>query len=179
MTGLELPDLATVYRPAPFDDPAPGDRFLTQIHPVRRPEHLILNFSPAYPSGKRQLLESAAATLNDLLDLPADWDGDGAEPVDITPARAAIDFLESIADSDTIAPQIFPLPSGGVQVEWLIAGNDLELEFAPDGHVHVRASDPDHKFVLERDAPDRLGADVRAESREYLRRIALPLTAER
>jgi hypothetical protein len=180
MTAVGLPEIATQYRPAPFADPAPAGRFLTQTRRTRRPtEYVFLSFAPGYPMAKRLLLEMVAETLNDLLGLPPDWDGDGAESVSAMASRAAIDVLESIADPDTVVPQVFPLPSGGVQLEWLIAGNDLELEFAPDGHVYALGTDALDKVVLERDAPDRLGADVRAEAKDYLRRIALPLSRER
>lgn len=180
MTAVDLTAPVTQYRPVPFEDAVPGDRFLTQTQRVpRRTDHLIVNFSPSYPEAKRLLLERVAATLNTLLDLPHDWDGDGAEPISSAAARAALDFLESIVDVDTVVPQVFPLASGGVQLEWLIAGKDLEVESAPDGHAYVLGSDAEGKVVFERDAPDRSGPEIRAETREFLRSIMLPLNTAR
>jgi hypothetical protein len=175
-----LPGSTAYHSPRPFAGWVPSDRFLSfgDLTTISV-EYLYPQFPPGYPATKRFLLEWAAVMLNQLLDLPDDWDGDGAAPVDVTAARSAMDFLESIADLDTLRPEILPVPSGGVQLEWLVGGVGLEVEVTPSGQVYAIGIDRHGKVELEGDAPDRGGASLQSDVREYLRSISLPLREER
>ncbi|MGI8677387.1 MAG: hypothetical protein ACR2LX_01600 [Jatrophihabitans sp.] len=135
-----------------------------------------MTFSRDVPRGKRRILEYAVEALDYLRDLPADWDGDGAEPVTDTACLAAVEFLAAITDIDTVPPQVVPLATGGVQLEWLVAAHDLEIEFGPDGTAHILGSDAEGKITIDSQVNGVIGAANHDEVRDRLRRLALPLT---
>jgi hypothetical protein len=65
--------------------------------------------------------------------LPENWDSYGSRPIQpaaIERASEALDFLSSI---NLPPPQIFPVPGGGLQLEFEQDGRELEIEFLPDG----------------------------------------------
>ena len=67
-----------------------------------------------------------------LLDLPPDWDGYGARPVDPAVVKGALRLLLELVPTAASVPNVVPSPSGGVQVEWHERGADIELEFKVD-----------------------------------------------
>lgn len=90
------------------------------------------------------LLSHAQGQLQSLVDLPAAWDGRRAKPVTQASVEAIVKVLVGAAlDQECILPQYFPLPDGGVQIEWHADGQDIEIEADGDGSVHVFAAGPD------------------------------------
>jgi hypothetical protein len=71
--------------------------------------------------------------LRELLNLPSNWDGQGAQPVSHHDLAAALAFLRLAMRDDMIAPWIGPLNNGGVQLAW--TSDALEVEAVFD---HVR-----------------------------------------
>lgn len=93
-----------------------------------------------------------ADRLNELLELPADWDSYGALPVRVEAAKGAFELLvEHLSDPSTPAPQVVPTCHGGVQVEWHQAGIDLELEIMSASRVGVFFEDVKTGEVVEAD----------------------------
>jgi hypothetical protein len=45
--------------------------------------------------------------------------------------------------------QFFPLPDGGIQVEWYIEGNELEIEIDSEGHLYSLSSSADGILLFE------------------------------
>jgi hypothetical protein len=72
----------------------------------------------------KQTLES----LPKLLNLPPNWDGYGALPIDSRCAEFALSILIQIMGDTTPPPSVVPTVSGGVQLEWHMKGIDLEVE---------------------------------------------------
>lgn len=177
MTTLDLPGLATSYRAVPVTHGENDDRLLTQSRAATgRRAPMSITFSSDVPRGERRILEYIVEALDYLRGLPDNWDGDGADPVTDTACLAAVEFLAAIVDSDTVPPYVVPLATGGVQLEWLIAAHDLEVEFGPDGEAHVLASDADGKITVDSPVSGIIGAANHDEVRDRLRRLALPLT---
>lgn len=71
--------------------------------------------------------------LAELEDLRSGWlNGDGRE-IDATTILAARAMLVSLQSSDSPAPYMYPMPSGGVQAEWTLGNWELEIKCDPLG----------------------------------------------
>ena len=92
-------------------------------------------------------IEPIQAALS-LLSLPRGWDRAESPPPSDMPVGRAIDVIRSAASlgfDDIPAPHVFPVPGGGVQLEWLQGDRRLEVEVLPDGStqfVSIRDGDP-------------------------------------
>ncbi len=75
--------------------------------------------------------------LSELLALQPNWDGYGAERIDPDALRFANDVLDDVLEWPIPAPQIFPVPDGGVQLEWSAGPVELELELEPGGRSAI------------------------------------------
>jgi hypothetical protein len=88
----------------------------------------------------------------DLLRLPPDWDGYGANVIDPQPLVAAYRFSVDFLRINSPAPQVVPLSSGGVQLEWHREDVDLEIEFdvgsPPSAYFCDSAVGEEHECVL-------------------------------
>lgn len=126
-------------------------------------------FPQSYSLAKRDLMTVALESLNQLLRLRAGWDGMRATAVAPVAAVTAIQWLNLLADDETIPPQVFPLVNGGVQMEWLVNGESLELEVSPSGDVGVLGMDAAGNVLVEGDYPD-LGSrpDFVVNARKHL-----------
>jgi hypothetical protein len=77
-------------------------------------------------------LKPTIQALQDLLQLPENWDGYGAVQVREQLAQQALMMLADVMENDAPAPSVVPLSDGGVQVEWHRRGLNLEIEFPAD-----------------------------------------------
>jgi hypothetical protein len=62
---------------------------------------------------------------------------------------ATIQVLARLLDEESAAPQFFPLPDGGVQLEWLVAGNSVVIEIDARGEAYVLATTEKDSVVVE------------------------------
>jgi hypothetical protein len=76
-------------------------------------------------------IRSVTNRVDYLLALGDNWDGNGSQALDFECAMEVINFLLSAAAHETPEPYLVPTSSRGVQVEWHIAGIDLEITFEP------------------------------------------------
>ncbi len=67
-----------------------------------------------------------------LLLLPADWDREGAPPIEASAIQNALGAMASFMQDASSLPQWTPTRIGGVQLDWHEEGIDLEMEFPPD-----------------------------------------------
>ena len=92
-------------------------------------------------------IEPIQAALS-LRSLPRGWDRAGSPPPAGATVERAIDVISSAAKlgfDDITAPHVFPVPGGGVQLEWLQGDRRLEVEVLPDGStqfVIIKDGDP-------------------------------------
>jgi hypothetical protein len=86
--------------------------------------------------------DDAVSRLNELIKLPAGWDGYAGEPVSFGDAYYALRVLEAVCADDAPVPYIVPGSSGDLQIEWHLPGGDIEL--------HVRA--PNDVVAWHRDS---------------------------
>lgn len=85
--------------------------------------------------------------INDLLRLQPGWDGRRAQPPTDAAVGSAVDLLFAVADDLSLPPQVFPLPDGGLQLEWH-ARASVEIEVDAEGVAHVLTVDQDGTTVL-------------------------------
>ncbi|HEX6509963.1 MAG TPA: hypothetical protein VF221_20235 [Chloroflexota bacterium] len=100
--------------------------------------------------------------LNRLFALPARWDGLSADEVTVEAVSGVLAILASIVDEATQAPQFFPLLDGGIQAEWHVGGNDVEIEIDGAGSAYVAATRSTGETVI--DAEIRASGDERTIS---------------
>ena len=67
--------------------------------------------------------------LNRLLALGPGWNGYRSRRVTREAAVASFSVLVNLIDEQSLPPQFFPLPDGGVQLVWRVAGDTLEVQF--------------------------------------------------
>lgn len=68
------------------------------------------------------------AQVQDLQALPDNWDGYGAPRIGSDVANSATKLVQIVSKSIPITPSVVPTTTGGVQLEWSVAGRSLELE---------------------------------------------------
>lgn len=86
----------------------------------------------------------ARAAINDLTRLPPGWDGYHGIAVLPGVAEHALRLLEEIGAHTQIVPDVVPLSNGGMQLEWYVGIDEVEVEIAPDCATvlhHERTSD--------------------------------------
>jgi hypothetical protein len=81
--------------------------------------------------------------LSELLDLPPNWNGTAAAPVEPRLAELAVNaVLASVMPEDCPPlPQVVPCIDGGLQLEWHRGGWDVEVQLTPMGEIWVDASE--------------------------------------
>lgn len=121
--------------------------------------------------------EYLSQELNQLYALPAGWDGFSSDQITIEAIQAAVTTLVTIADETTPAPQFFPLRDGGIQVEWHVGGNDIEIEVNGVGVAYVFAARPDGEVIADGEVgaeeQERLLRALKTFLNELSRRLAL------
>lgn len=76
--------------------------------------------------------------LGQMLDLPENWDGYGADrilPGVVEAAQEFVRLLIAVRGGDGI--HVSPAPDGGVGVEWEDAATRFDLDFNPDGTMEL------------------------------------------
>ncbi len=144
-------------------------------YPVSSAPRLTVNLGDDYQFAQRAVLKAASAQLGHLLALPEGWDGGKAKPVSQPTAILSLHLIAYLVDDILVMPHVFPLVDGGIQLEWLINGNGLEIEVAPSGEISAIGTDANGQTQVD----DEFGAgtDGRAIAltRTYLRTISKPL----
>lgn len=103
----------------------------------------------------------AATVLTELLALPENWNGYGAQVIERPVVPVVLNFLAYVfAEGTPPLPDLVPTIDGGVQLEWHVGGFDLEVEFSPRTGVRAYFCDEAAGEEWEVPAlsnPDRLG----------------------
>jgi hypothetical protein len=92
--------------------------------------------------------------LQQISDLPANWDGEGARPTDHNLLTVAKAIVREIPVSEIAIPFVAPIAGGGFQLEWSDANKHLEIEFV-DGNTIA--------YLKQEQGPE----GVRIDSGEY------------
>ncbi|MDZ7751399.1 MAG: hypothetical protein U5S82_07000 [Gammaproteobacteria bacterium] len=73
-------------------------------------------------------LQEITERLNELINLPENWDSYGAKPVYVECAIHTLRLLSEISKPQTPIPTVIPTSEGNLQVEWHLNGIDLEVK---------------------------------------------------
>jgi hypothetical protein len=115
--------------------------------------------------------------VNDLLRLRSGWDGDRALPITDEAAGSAISLLFVIASDLSLPPQVFPLPDGGLQMEWH-AGRSVEIEIDAEGDAHVLITGESGELVANEELTSE-NEVLLARTREAIEDMSIALTRSR
>jgi hypothetical protein len=153
-TGIENFALATVATgdPAPHASLIASD-FISRTS-ARKP--LRVRLPQNLPHATTVALMKAVQCLSHLRQLEPGWDGGSAEVLTDDACETAIRLLVLLAIPAPPTVQLVPLTDGGVQLEWHVGGNDVEIEVDPIGEVHAFISVSDGSVVLNRELPPSL-----------------------
>jgi hypothetical protein len=77
-----------------------------------------------------------ARELTRLAALKANWDAQGALPIDQTIIESARGFAEQLPDDVVPPPAVVPMAKGNLQFEWHDGPRSLELEFEDAQTIH-------------------------------------------
>lgn len=77
-----------------------------------------------------QVISQTIAKLQDLTQLPENWDSYGALAPTKDALLGAVQLAMELFDERTPAPDVFPVPNGNIQFEWACLGLDIEIEIA-------------------------------------------------
>jgi len=113
------------------EDPADRPRRLSwELHPTPTLDPMIGGLSSAAfaQPGMPTWLNATISKLEELLGLASGWDGHDGSAANPDIVNFTIHFLLETLDPAAPAPNIVPLSSGGVQLEWHDHYVDLEIE---------------------------------------------------
>lgn len=117
-------------------------------------------------------LTKSIQSLSRLRQLESRWDDGSAEALTDDACEAAVRLLVSLAIPAPPTVQIFSLPDGGVQLEWHVGGNDVEIEVDSIGEVHVLISACDGSIVLNEEPPPLMMPLIIPQIRRHLWRMS-------
>ncbi|KPJ53889.1 MAG: hypothetical protein AMS16_05035 [Planctomycetes bacterium DG_58] len=112
------------------------------------PKHNVVVHSatfPGIPSDGRAWVYETLRRVEEIAQLPTNWDGDGSPPSDPTIIVAAEQLLTSLfgtVDEDVPVPDVVPVSGGGFQFEWTVKERHLEIEFASSRTVYFLRASP-------------------------------------
>ena len=80
--------------------------------------------------------------LLECFSLEENWNSYGSRKPSEDSILFAIDFLSAIPHVNPPRPNVVPLPSGRVQLEWRKGKRELDVEFWPDGSIEFQKEGP-------------------------------------
>lgn len=133
---------------------------------MRRPSALSLRLTPdsTIETTSPPWLRAIEKKVNILLNLPPNWDGEGAAPISYECVMAAFGLVLTNVTHETPSPHFVPTSQGGIQVEWHLGGTDFELMFDPTEPARYYYSGLDHIEIegVVGDQPSLVRALIRA-----------------
>lgn len=120
------------------------------------------------------LAEQMEEHLNSLLRLTPGWDGRRARPLTAEAVGSAVGLLFAVASDFSLPPQLFPLPDGGIQMEWH-AGQSVEIEVDAAGDAHVLITDEKDQIVTNTELVPG-DDDLLTWTRQVIENLSIALT---
>lgn len=110
-----------------------------------------------------RLLQALDAVAR-LANLPVNWDTYGSEPIQREAIRTARRLLMIVDIEVPPVPHIAPVPGGGIGIELIQAGRQLEFSIYPDGLVEYSRFIDDDEVDEEDDSPLNLENTARIQN---------------
>lgn len=174
-----------IYFPSPFDSArAALDRASARISngpawgwpgeaPGRRANSpdVRIRIPHGLDSEATEVLIGCVTHLLEFRAREAGWDGRRGQPLSDEATEVAANLLANLVQESRPTPQLVPLVSGGVQLEWHVADNDLEIEVDVKGGIHVLAVTAVDEVTLDREVSPLFVDSYVPEIRRQLRRM--------
>lgn len=162
--------LTSLERIVPDPDASREARRAPQMRPV------FISVPKGNP--EESLVRYLQEALNGLLALHAGWDGHHAKQIEPDAVVGVLSALKRLVQAASARPQFFPLADGGIQAEWLIGGDSIEVEISPDGTASVLATTA--AGVTVTDGPlDAAHPEIASETRAFLSKLSARLNKRR
>ena len=87
--------------------------------------------------------------IKSLLDLPQQWDGEHAERVTDAAGAVGVFVAFFLWGKYLDLAQFFPTATGGIQIEWFVNGNEVEIEIDKHGDVYCVSVDKTGSVVFD------------------------------
>ncbi len=71
--------------------------------------------------------------------LTQNWDSYGSEQITQGVIDVAVNLINHIGFGNVSAPRVIPVSGGGIQLEWVKGGRELEVEVHPNGSIEYLA----------------------------------------
>src|SRR5688500_2732476 len=104
---------------------------------VPRPLPPELAASPSWEGREPAWFGPTRRSIQELLQLPENWNSYGARPIDPELAASALRLLVKVAPTDAPPPIVVPTTRGGILLEWHLHEVDLEVETLAADTFHV------------------------------------------
>ena len=125
-----------------------------------------------------RLGQTLAQELARLRSLREGWDGRRARPITLEALYGTILALAALLDEESVAPQFFPLPDGGVQFEWY-AEDQIEIEVDRTGEAHVLATAANGDVLAEGVFDPQPPSELAATVAQLVKNLSARVGAER
>jgi hypothetical protein len=125
-----------------------------------------------------RLLMNVAEELTRLGQLRPGWDRRRGRPITPEAIFGAAWVLGSVLDSSSEAPQFFPLPGGGIQIEWY-ADDQIEIEIDEVGQAHVLATSANGDVLAEGAFDPQVPSELAATTAALVKSLSAQVAAER
>lgn len=120
-------------------------RATTHAFVGQRPNVVEIDIPGDYP----KWLPGALGRLVSLLQLPPGWDTYGSLPISPTALVSILSALAYALPPDVPEPSIVPTSDGGIQVEWHVAGIDIESQTLDGTALQTWVRDMNDDFCSE------------------------------
>lgn len=124
------------------------------------------------------LLDWVRQELSRLMTLQPGWDGHRAKPITEHALYGTGWVLSALLNQDSVAPQFFPLPDGGIQIEWF-ADDEIEIEIDGSGQGHVLAAAANGDTIAEGTFDPQAPGELIADVAKFLEELSARVKAER
>lgn len=137
--------------------PTPGWPFAEMLSDERPGTVVRITAPEPMPALRERNLRRVFADLMRIAARTPGWDGGGGQPLSMDALVAAARLVVHLSRHDDLVPHLVPLPTGGVQLEWHVAGNSLEIEVDRRGGAHFLAVTAGGDVTLDAEAvPGRI-----------------------
>lgn len=116
--------------------------------------------------------------INRLLRLGPGWDGHRANPVATESVNAVMEVISHLATDLALPPLLFPLPDGGLQLEWHAGRESVEVEVDAGGDGHLLVTDESGTIVINAELEKGV-SDALDQARRSIDHLSLRLQRSR
>jgi hypothetical protein len=138
----------------------------------------LVYYSELEPDRLGRLIDWVARELTRLRELRPGWDGHRARSITEEAVNGTVRVLADVLDEESEPPQFFPLPDGGIQVEWY-ADDDIEVEIDATGEAHALVTAANGDTLVEGTFDPHEASDVVASVASFLKALSTRVAAER